>query len=333
IVVPPGKTPVRSKKAGPNGKVMDQGQYFIRRPGPKSEAPQSGQEWDALIARCVLAQRENLLDQVRSILLGGAALPEQDKDAKTDLDQWTADGVARWKQLIAAGAPEPAKFEHGYFCVSYMLVGGFDNLTLAPFREALARGTVRHTGWPPFVLLSREEVSPYPYNGLMEAWIGRASKLERPDTGDFWRASPEGKFFLMRGHQEDGLDASKNVPPGTVFDITLPTWRVGEVLLHAASMGRVLGDPLAKVILRAEWTGLNGRRLVHLAGTRMLFDHHTCHQDAYVGYAEAQADAIGDALPEIVDRLVRPMYEMFNFFQIPAALTAEELACMRANRF
>jgi len=26
IVVPPGKTPVRSKKAGPNGKVMDQGQ-------------------------------------------------------------------------------------------------------------------------------------------------------------------------------------------------------------------------------------------------------------------------------------------------------------------
>ncbi len=72
--------------------------------------PQSGQEWDALIARCVLAQRQNLLDQVRGILLGGAALPEQDKDAKTEIDQWTVTGVARWRDLVTDGAPEPAKF-------------------------------------------------------------------------------------------------------------------------------------------------------------------------------------------------------------------------------
>ncbi len=331
IVVPPGKTPVRSKKGGPNGRVMDAGQYFVRRPGPKSEVPQSGQEWDALIARCVVAQRENLLDQVRAILLGGSLPVEQSKDSKTELDEWAAEGIARWKSLLVPGTPQVAKLEHGYFCVSYILKGSFIPMTLAPFRDALHHNTIRHTGWPLFVTLTREGVSPYPYNGLVEAWVGRESKLDRPANADFWRASPDGRFFLIRGHAEDGLE--QGAAPGAVFDITIPAWRVGEALLHAANMAAVLGDPGATVLMRVEWTGLNGRRLAHVEGRRLLFDDHTTHQDAYVGYAEVQASSVGDALPEIVDRLVRPMYEMFNFFQIPATLTAEEMKRMRANRF
>ena len=46
-----------------------------------------------------------------------------------------------------------------------------------------------------------------------------------------------------------------------------------------------------------------------------------------------QADQISDGLPELVGKLVAPLYELFDFFQLPGALPAEELARMRANRF
>ena len=43
IVVPGSSVPVRSKRDGP---AITKDFYYTRRPGPASEPPQSGQEWD-----------------------------------------------------------------------------------------------------------------------------------------------------------------------------------------------------------------------------------------------------------------------------------------------
>ena len=70
-----------------------------------------------------------------------------------------------------------------------------------------------------------------------------------------------------------------------------------------------------------------------MEGTRLIFGGHTSHQDTYRGTLTVRADQITDALPELVGQLVTPLYEVFDFFRLPASLVSEELSRMRSNRF
>jgi hypothetical protein len=152
-----------------------------------------------------------------------------------------------------------------------------------------------------------------------------------PAHSDFWRAAPDGKLFSIRGHQEDDPERSGVTQP--VFDITLPAWRVGEALLHAANMASEFGDPAANVTIIAEWTGIAGRAITSLDRRRLVFDDRRAQQNQYRGGLTVQADKISDSLPELVGGLIKPLYEVFDFFRLPESLPAEELSRMRANRF
>jgi hypothetical protein len=332
IVVPGGhKVPIKAKRSGPNGQVIQQHTCYIRRPGPQSEPPQTAQEWDTFLARCLSNRRDELLDSFRLIMEGGASTAP----VETEVDRvtkWFEASKARWKEL-AERLPDghPARLEHGYYAVAFEAVGDFEPRSGGRLLEALRAGVVRHSGWPPFWVPTRKGIEPRIYEGNVECWLGPNSKIQEPHHSDFWRASPQGQFFLIRGYQEDG--EIKGSRPGKLFDITLPTWRLGEILLYAASMARQLGAPQAKIILIAEWTGLHGRELTHLSGTRLLFEGHLSHQDRYRTSLAVQADQIGDMLPELVHRVLHPLYELFDFFQLPMTLVTEELAQMRANQF
>lgn len=335
ITVPGGHTfPIRSRRAGPDGQAMQANTYYIRRPGPQSEPPQSGQEWDNLIRQCVTNARDDLLNRFRLLMAGEAAAPEQETELER-VNRWFTASLQRWEEL-AGGLPadHPARLPHGRYAIAYQLLSE----DLEPRRgrellEALRAGVVRHTGWPPFWVPTREGIAPYLQDGHVECWLGRDGEDRDPGHVDFWRASPDGQLFLLRGYQEDGADNTRT-GPGEVFDLTLPTWRLGEVLLHAASMARQFEAPDARIITVVEWTGLEGRTLVAWANSnRHLHDGHRSHQEAYRANLSVQADQISDALPELVDRMVRPLYELFDFFQLPAALTTQELARMRVNRF
>ncbi len=51
ILVPGGhKVPMRSRRGSPDNEIQAD-RYYIRRPGPASEMPQGGYEWDDLIRR------------------------------------------------------------------------------------------------------------------------------------------------------------------------------------------------------------------------------------------------------------------------------------------
>jgi predicted HTH transcriptional regulator len=95
IVVPGGhRVPVRAKRDGPNGQIIQQNVYYIRRPGPQSASPQSAQEWDALMRRCLSNAREELLNSFRLLMDGAPQLVSE-----TDLDrvkQWSESSKARW---------------------------------------------------------------------------------------------------------------------------------------------------------------------------------------------------------------------------------------------
>ena len=71
MLVPGGHTtPIRTRRGGPNGQYFLQNVYLIRRPGPRSEAPQSAQEWSDFLNRCIMNRKDDLLDSFRSILTG-----------------------------------------------------------------------------------------------------------------------------------------------------------------------------------------------------------------------------------------------------------------------
>jgi hypothetical protein len=84
---------------------------------------------------------------------------------------------------------------------------------------------------------------------------------------DFWRPSPQGMMYLLRGYAED---STSDFAPGKVFDLTLPVWRVGECLLHAKRFAAKLADGPSSVI-RAVWSGLRGRILRPWAKSSFAF--------------------------------------------------------------
>ena len=110
----------------------------------------------------------------------------------------------------------------------------------------------------------------------LEACLLELDRLQR----DRPRA-PDGRFFLVRGYQEDASE-NPTVETGTIFDLTLPIWRTGEVLLHAASMARQFGAAQARVIIIIEWSGLADRRLAAFANpNRLLVETYSVRQNTY----------------------------------------------------
>ncbi|MEO9115797.1 MAG: hypothetical protein ABI311_06510 [Gemmatimonadaceae bacterium] len=175
-----------------------------------------------------------------------------------------------------------------------------------------------------------QDIAPYPFDGNIECTMARGGQAN-PGHADFWRASPGGQFFLLRGFQEDARGEGRE--PGTTLELTTPVWRIGEILLHAASMAGQFGVPDAKVVFCTRWMGLEGRTLLsHSNHVWYDLENYSTRQDVFRTEITIQADQIADALPEIVDQLLRPFYALFNFFDPPPAFVANELARMRDRR-
>jgi hypothetical protein len=347
IVVVPGehRAPIRSKREGPNGVHVRNNTYYIRRPGPKSEPPQSGREWDELIGRCVTAARDYLLERIREILQGSSATRpgtlgrlETEKHA---LESWIDESTTRFKSLVAQELSDekPSRYSKGTWHVAYSILGNLRPLTLGELLDILRKVKGHETGWPPWWVPTRDEIEPYPYEGVVECWLketrstslfddSRSDNFRFTANSDFWRASPKGMMFLLRGYQED---SSPRLHPGTVLDVTLPIWRTGECLLHAQRLAVALGGESASVMLRFTWQGLSGRMLTAWADPRrILFDPiGPSRQDSVTSEITVSTDQISATLPEIVKTLTAPLYGMFDFYAPPLAVIQEELSKMR----
>ena len=104
------KVPVRSDSATPGG-TLKQHVYYVRAPGPESRGPLNGSEWDALLRRAVLNQREEIVSVLRAYLssAGGLALL-QAAPAQEALRQFAATATTRWKTLSESlPAEHPAR--------------------------------------------------------------------------------------------------------------------------------------------------------------------------------------------------------------------------------
>jgi transcriptional regulator with XRE-family HTH domain len=225
-------------------------------------------------------------------------------------------------------AEQPSRYSHGTWTASYSIETDFKAPTLASFLDMLRKIKGHETGWPAWLIPNGTNTSPYPYNGLIECWIADG-RLGEPAHSDFWRASPLGKMFLLRGYQEDE-DA---VLAGKIFDLIIPVWRVGECLLHADRLVKELGISSAQIAFQFSWSGLDNRLLKSWANNRpMMEDDYRATQDSVTTNIKVSSDHISIRLPEIVSSLTRELYESFDFFEPPTNMVEEELALMRGNK-
>ncbi|WP_324751808.1 helix-turn-helix domain-containing protein [Roseovarius sp. Pro17] len=321
IIVPGGhRVPVFAKKGSPEEGELIPRRVLIRRPGPNSEEPQSTDDWHQLFDRIVKNRQADLLDAFRTIMSGELPVKNETSEPtlQDELKAFAENAVTKWSSLVSE-LPSDAdpKLPYGHCDLSFAIDGDFEQKSLKALQETISSSVRNHSGWPPFVTIMRHPISPKPVDGAIQSWFGidDGDVRERPDHSDFWRVSPNGMMFLRRGYSEDSRQFD-DMAPGTAFDITTPTWRLGEALLNASYIAQAVGGVGADLICHGQWTGLDGRKLVSRGNRRRrISDHYRCSQSAYNAEIRVAISSVSTSLPEIVRSMLDPLYELFDFFQ------------------
>ena len=228
------------------------------------------------------------------------------------------ESMNRWRSLVMPLPPDASgRFPNGWYRIDYGLEGDLKQVSLHDYEQILRQAVTHHTGWPVFLFLTRQDLAPQEIDGSIECWLAKPG-VERTFSdaahSDFWRAIPEGRLFLIRGYQEDGQDT---FPPGTIFDATLPIWRLGEALLHAeklAAMLRKSEGASVTVKFRAIFTGLTGRVLRSWANplSELWLEGHAARSDEAVLEATIPAENITGQLGEHLHPMIASLYERFG---------------------
>jgi hypothetical protein len=327
VIVVPGnhRVPIRAKSEDPGRKHVKVHAYYIRRPGPSSEQPQSPQEWNDLLRRCMLAARDDLLAAFRHIMQQSS--PDAPAPAEHTLLAWDDASRNRFQDLVKDELPDeqPSRYAAGVWSVAYALDGTFPRPDLQELLGVLDRVRGHETGWPPWWVPTRPEIAPYPYDGIIECWM-RETRFD--GYSDFWRVSPEGKLFLLRSYQEDFEDS---FAPGTALVISSHLWTMGEVFLHAHRLAQALSKEPLRVTFRCRWDGLVGR---HLASwqRRTGLPVHRSRTNNVTSELHCTTEAIADALPELVTRLTKPLFQAFDFFAPTPQFVEREIAELRKSK-
>lgn len=329
----PGEMPTPIMSTRDCTGVISAQRCYIRKPGPRSEEPFTGEEWRSILDRCVRAGRESMLDAIRLIVQGHAhTLPAQ--ESQDALIRFASEAKQRWQKLTD-GLPDQdvARMPLGRYELSFEILGTPPAASLNELRHRMdAARAIKHTGWGPFVSLSRVEFAPRVIDGSIEAWLGAPEGHRLPRTPahcDFWRARPDGRLFLMRGYDEDESDRHAH---GSCIDVSLPIWRLGEVMLFVSRLARHFGEN-PTILTHCRYVGLHGRALVSMTGRRYMSGGYRCSDEEAILETQSTAIEIDQNLVEVLHALLVPLYERFSFFDLPLTLVIQETEKMRKNQF
>lgn len=251
-------------------------------------------------------------------------------EASVDLGGWEFDSMARFTRLMNDSGDDSLRdiYRNGYWTTSYSLPDAKVRPKLPELREWLFSAQGNETGWPVWITSGMSGSSERIFDDLIERWLVEAD-IRDPGDADFWRASPHGDFFLMRGYDEDGPHADHS--KGAVFDLTLPIWRTGECLLHASRMASMFGADNIEV--KCEWHGLRGRELSAWASrSRHIRNGRRSAQDSVATVVVTSRHEIANQLERPVRDLVEPLFAVFDFFEPAVSIYSEELALLRGDR-
>lgn len=320
IRVPGGDVPVMSKRDQSEGGLR-QYKVYVRKPGPRSEEPQTSDEWRTLLDRCVRARREDLLDSIRSIVLG--RLDESDSDQPaTGLDDFINLSRERWIELVDSELEEGQfRLPNGHYEIAIAPANIQSVVDLPELNDRLAVAQrVRTSGWPPFMDIGVADLNPYPYEGCIEAWLGKPSPrniYSDPHYADFWRASPTGQLYLIRGYLEDGAAStvSRQRSPGATLALDISVIRVWECLRFASHFMRTFTD-VEEVVVRCHYAGLSGRTLIDSFDPAISIRRGISQVDELQLIGQFTLQQLEDNMQEVLQHLMAPLFAHFGFFRL-----------------
>ena len=330
VIIVPGTltVPVMSRRDCQG--AIAQNRFYIRKPGPESEEPQTSEEWRTLLNRCVRANRDEMLEAIRSIITGRVETQNLMPNTLDDLHDYCTAARDRWKELVSSEPDaSPARFPHGYYEMAFSLVGATPANSLGELQDRLSEaGKIGLSVCPPFLHAS---LQARPHDDFVEAWLGRSDHDDwRPrssDHCDFWNASLDGKLYTIRGYLEDD-ERDNGPPPGHVFHTTLPIWRIGEGLLFASRFAETF-EEVDKIAVYCRFTGLKDRCLAFTRLNRLCFTNDSSSTDGVTLTEQFTQLQVQDNLAEVLHPLLQPLYEKFNFFNLSFDDVAEELQRLR----
>ena len=299
---------------------------YIRKPGPKSEEPKTSEEWRELLNRCVRANREDMLDAIRTIISGEATSTQTTPDAWKDLRNFCDSGFSRWQELIK-GLPEqaPQRCPHGFYEMGFALQGA-NSVDLATLKRRLAIAQrIKMTGWSLF-----EPQDIYPYSPeVIEAWPGKPNRyIPNPAFLNFWRVSCDGTLYMLTGYQEDQWHPLR---PGKCIGITMPVWRVGEVAYFVERFCAEFPE-VENLSIYLKFSGLKGRELTSVNGQYWIYDKVSRVPEVKIE-CTVSVNQLQNNMVEVIHKLLKPLYEIFQFTQIPLDLVDKQLSKLRKNSF
>jgi MinD-like ATPase involved in chromosome partitioning or flagellar assembly len=280
----------------------------------------------------ISAWQRNAADVARDVInliRPGDDVEERQARTSQQLGAWLASSRDRFYRLVnERGASE--RYAHGTWEIAYEVLTTAPSMSLPKLRDVLIESVGHETGWPVWWWPDSQELRPRIFEDAIECWLYDTTFAD-PVHSDFWRASPESVLYLLRGYDED---SGADVMPGQVLDPYLPIWRTGEAMLHAARFASNNGERATPITFDATWTGLAGRILRPIRPSRRLWSESSAKADqgAVHSRIEATAEEIADDLPRLVQDLLRPLYVVFDFFEMPLETVKAELDEMRQQR-
>ena len=319
VIIPSMPTPVMSRRDY-QGEIV-QNSYYIRKPGPRSEEPRTEGEWRVLLNRCMMEANRSTTGSVEA--------QNSMSNSLDDLQPYCTAAHDRWKELVSGEEDHsPARFPHGYYEMAFSLIGATPANSLDELRNRLSdAGRVDLSGWPPFLYASGQA---RPHDDFVEAWLGQPDHNDRRHREsyqyDFWRASRDGKLYTIRGYRED--DERDHKPPGRMFHVTLPIWRVGEGLLFANRFATTF-EEVDQIAVYCRFAGLENRCLVFTHSNVLLPMGNPCSTGEVMLTGQITQQQVQDDLAEVLHPLLRPLYEKFDFYELSFDQVAKELQHLR----
>lgn len=331
VVIVPSTTPTPVMTTRDCEGVLRQARVYMRLPGPRSEEPRTVNEWRELLGRCVQRSRSTMLDAIRAIVEGRLEESDTSPSLNERLIAFANTSRKRLETLYdstSLPADAEARMPFGCYEVAVAFQDAKPTQSLAKLRERIDEAhQIKLTGWPTFLTMTRPEMAPYVSDRGIEAWVGRPGVDrflgDKAAHSDFWRIVPEGLLYTKRGYDEDSAPDSAH--PGTAFDLMLPIWRVGEALLFARRFASTF-DGVEKIVAWVRWSGLEGRALKVVSRDRSSMSYDRISRTSeFQNSMTIALEQLDDNLPEVLHAFVAPVYEIFDFYELPKQFVEREL--------
>ena len=207
--------------------------------------------------------------------------------------------------------------QHGSWEIALIISGEVPPLNPdTKFLNLLDSSNPDYTGWPIWLIsrgFKEKDDRPYVFEGAWEALI---VDLEMGHL-DFMRLDPKGKFYLMRGLQDD-LTISERAPvPLTGLDFGLTIIRVAEALAVGIAFAQGMGCRDATLSFAFRWSELKGRELMSwVSPERYITRGRVAHQAEVTTFVNLAVDTPLSALADYVQQAVAPLLQIFDGFEL-----------------